>query len=158
MGESSGAPEYTVSAFGHPYVQEEDFVSKFTDEMYATAASSHPGLDTGEPDAPLRQPWGEIHKIARRMAGGLAEAGIGHGDAIGILAGMPVDIAPACQAHLDARRVGHHAASADPAHRPGRVGPGHRDRHRHDLRRKPSSSVHRSTRPSRCWRSAASPS
>ena len=31
------------------------------------------------------------------MAGALAEAGIGHGDAIGILAGQPVDIAPSCQ-------------------------------------------------------------
>ncbi|MEV0297322.1 fatty acyl-AMP ligase [Nocardia sp. NPDC050710] len=73
-------------------------MSRFTDEMYATAQSSARGLVTGEPDAPLRQNWGEIHRIARQMAGGLAEAGIGHGDAVGVLAGMPVDIAPACQA------------------------------------------------------------
>lgn len=73
-------------------------MSKFTDEMFATALSSERGLVTGEPSAPLRQTWGEIHRIARRMAGGLAEAGIGHGDAVGVLAGMPVDIAPACQA------------------------------------------------------------
>ncbi|MDT2008183.1 fatty acyl-AMP ligase [Rhodococcus opacus] len=72
-------------------------MSKFTDEMYATAASSTRGLNTGEPNAPLRQPWGEIHKAARRMAGTLAAAGIAHGDAIGILAGQPVDIAPSCQ-------------------------------------------------------------
>ncbi len=52
---------------------------------------------TGEPNAPFRQTWGEIHRIARRMAGGLAEAGIDHGDAVGVLAGMPVDIAPTCQ-------------------------------------------------------------
>ncbi|WP_431958230.1 fatty acyl-AMP ligase [Nocardia lijiangensis] len=73
-------------------------MSRFTDEMYATARSSSHGLVTGEPDAPLRQPWVEIHRTARRMAGGLAAAGIGHGDAVGVLAGMPVDIAPACQA------------------------------------------------------------
>ncbi|MFF0529159.1 fatty acyl-AMP ligase [Nocardia amikacinitolerans] len=73
-------------------------MSRFTDEMYETGRSSGRGLVTGEPDAPLRQTWSEIHRIARRMAGGLAEAGIGHGDAVGVLAGMPVDIAPACQA------------------------------------------------------------
>ncbi|MFI1911970.1 fatty acyl-AMP ligase [Nocardia sp. NPDC020380] len=73
-------------------------MSRFTDEMYATARLSERGLVTGEPDAPRRQGWGEIHRIARRMAGGLAAAGIGHGDAVGVLAGMPVDIAPACQA------------------------------------------------------------
>ena len=66
--------------------------------MYATAATSAQVLITGEPDAPLRQSWGEVHPIARRMAGALADAGIGSGDAIGVLAGMPVDIAPACQA------------------------------------------------------------
>ncbi|MFG1791940.1 fatty acyl-AMP ligase [Nocardia sp. NPDC049149] len=73
-------------------------MSRFTDEMYATAQASTRGLVTGEPAAPLRQTWGEIHRIARKMAGGLAAAGIGHGDAVGVLAGMPVDIAPACQA------------------------------------------------------------
>ncbi|MEU2252865.1 fatty acyl-AMP ligase [Nocardia xishanensis] len=73
-------------------------MSRFTDEMYATARSTSHGLVTGEPDAPLRQPWGEIHRTARRMAGGLAAAGIDHGHAVGVLAGMPVDIAPACQA------------------------------------------------------------
>ncbi|WP_330184957.1 fatty acyl-AMP ligase [Nocardia sp. NBC_01503] len=73
-------------------------MSRFTEEMYATARTSTHGLVTGEPEAPLRQSWGEIHRIAREMAGGLADAGIGHGDAVGVLAGMPVDIAPACQA------------------------------------------------------------
>lgn len=73
-------------------------MSQFTDEMYASAERSSRGLVTGEPDTPLRQGWGEIHMIARRMAGGLAAAGIRHGDAIGILAGQPVDIAPAIQA------------------------------------------------------------
>ncbi|QRI75467.1 MULTISPECIES: fatty acyl-AMP ligase [Rhodococcus] len=73
-------------------------MSRFTDEMYETAACSPHALVTGEPDAPRRQTWGQIHEQARRMAGALAAAGIGHGDAVGILAGNPVDIAPACQA------------------------------------------------------------
>lgn len=73
-------------------------MSRFTDEMFSTARTTPRGLVTGEPSAPLRQTWGEIHQIARRMAGGLAEGGIGHGAAVGVLAGMPVDIAPACQA------------------------------------------------------------
>ncbi|MEV0030504.1 fatty acyl-AMP ligase [Nocardia sp. NPDC050793] len=73
-------------------------MSRFTDEMYATARSTSRGLVTGEPDAPRRQTWGEVHRTARRMAGGLAAAGIDHGHAVGVLAGMPVDIAPACQA------------------------------------------------------------
>ncbi|WP_416062971.1 fatty acyl-AMP ligase [Rhodococcus indonesiensis] len=73
-------------------------MSRFTDEMYETADRSPHGLVTGEPDAPRRQSWGQIHEQARRMAGALAAAGIGHGDAVGILAGNPVDIAPACQA------------------------------------------------------------
>ncbi|NLU82702.1 fatty acyl-AMP ligase [Rhodococcus sp. HNM0569] len=73
-------------------------MSRFTDEMYATAARTSRGLVTGEPDAPRRQQWGEIHALARRMAGGLAAVGVGHGDAVGVLAGEPVDIAPSCQA------------------------------------------------------------
>ena len=75
-----------------------DTVSKFTDEMYATARTSDRGLITGEPDAPVRHTWGEIHVVARRMAGGLAASGVGPGDAVGVLAGLPVDIAPAVQA------------------------------------------------------------
>ena len=31
------------------------------------------------------------------MAGGLAAAGVGHGDAVGVLAGAPVEIAPTAQ-------------------------------------------------------------
>ncbi|MBB3035955.1 fatty acyl-AMP ligase [Hoyosella altamirensis] len=73
-------------------------MSRFTDEMYATAASSPTGLVTGEPSAPLRQSWNEVHQVARKMAGGLAELGIGPGDAVGILAGQPVEIAPSVQA------------------------------------------------------------
>jgi len=73
-------------------------LSKFTEEMYATAAVTDRGLVTGEPDNAFRQTWGDIHQEARRIAGGLADVGIDRGVAIGILAGQPVDIAPACQA------------------------------------------------------------
>ena len=36
--------------------------------------------------------------MARRVAGGLAAAGVGRGDAVGVLAGAPVEIAPTAQA------------------------------------------------------------
>ncbi|MFC8178671.1 fatty acyl-AMP ligase [Rhodococcus sp. NPDC057297] len=73
-------------------------MSRFTEEMFSTARTSKRGLVTGEPDQALRQSWGEIHQVARSMAGALADAGIERGDAVGVLAGQPVDIAPACQA------------------------------------------------------------
>ena len=52
---------------------------------------------TGEPHAPVRHTWGEVHQRARRIAGGLAAAGVGHGDAVAVLAGAPVEIAPTAQ-------------------------------------------------------------
>ena len=52
---------------------------------------------TGEPDAPVRHSWAEVHARARRIAGGLAAAGVGHGDAVAVLAGAPVEIAPTAQ-------------------------------------------------------------
>ena len=52
---------------------------------------------TGEPHAPVRHTWGEVHQRARRIAGGLAAAGVGHRDAVGVLAGAPVEIAPTAQ-------------------------------------------------------------
>jgi fatty-acyl-CoA synthase len=52
---------------------------------------------TGEPHHPVRHTWGEVHEKARRAAGGLAAAGVGHGEAVGVLAGAPVEIAPTAQ-------------------------------------------------------------
>jgi fatty-acyl-CoA synthase len=52
---------------------------------------------TGEPHVPVRYTWGEVHERARRVAGGLAAAGVGHGDAVGVLVGAPVEIAPTAQ-------------------------------------------------------------
>jgi fatty-acyl-CoA synthase len=72
-------------------------VSRFSDKMYDNAHTSGRGMVTGEPHAPVRHTWGEVHQRARRVAGGLAAAGVGHGDAVAVLAGAPVEIAPTAQ-------------------------------------------------------------
>jgi fatty-acyl-CoA synthase len=72
-------------------------VSTFTQNLYRTAATSTKGMVTGEPGTPVRHTWAEVHAHARRIAGSLAAAGIGPGDAVTVLAGSPVDIAPAIQ-------------------------------------------------------------
>jgi fatty-acyl-CoA synthase len=73
-------------------------VSRFTQTMYDSAQSSLKGMVTGEPNAPVRHTWGQVHERSRRVAGGLAAAGVGHGDAVAVLAGEPVEIAPTAQA------------------------------------------------------------
>src|SRR5882757_135000 len=72
-------------------------VSRFTDTMFSNARTSPKGMVTGEPDAPVRHTWAEVHERASRIAGGLAAAGVKHGDAVAVLAGAPVEIAPAAQ-------------------------------------------------------------
>ena len=72
-------------------------MSRFTTTMYCNARTSRNGIVTGEPHAPVRHTWGQVHLKARRIAGALAKAGIGHGDAVGVLAGAPVEIAPTAQ-------------------------------------------------------------
>ena len=72
-------------------------MSRFTETMYENARSSRKGMVTGEPHAPARHTWAEVHERARRVAGGLATAGIGPGDAVAVLAGAPVEIAPTAQ-------------------------------------------------------------
>ena len=72
-------------------------MSRFTDKMYRSAHESARGMVTGEPYEPVRHTWLEVHERARRVAGGLAAAGIGPGDAVGVLAGFPVEIAPTAQ-------------------------------------------------------------
>ena len=52
-------------------------MSSFTETMFASAQWSVKGMTTGEPDAPVRHTWGEVHERARRIAGGLAAAGVG---------------------------------------------------------------------------------
>ena len=72
-------------------------MSRFTEKMFRNARESSKGLVTGEPHTPVRHTWGEVHERARRIAGGLAAAGIGYGDGVGVLAGAPVEIAPIAQ-------------------------------------------------------------
>ncbi|WP_350222967.1 AMP-binding protein, partial [Mycolicibacterium porcinum] len=76
-------------------------MSRFTEKMFRNARESKRGMVTGEPHEPVRHTWGEVHERARRIAGGLAAAGIGHGDAVGVLAGFPVEIAPTAQGVFD---------------------------------------------------------
>ncbi|MFL6084051.1 MAG: fatty acyl-AMP ligase [Mycobacterium sp.] len=72
-------------------------MSRFTETMFANAQWSLKGMVTGEPHAPVRHTWIEVHERARRVAGGLAAAGVGHHDAVAVLAGAPVEIAPTAQ-------------------------------------------------------------
>jgi fatty-acyl-CoA synthase len=73
-------------------------VSRFTDKVFGDALiNSSNGITTGEPHAPVRHTWSEIHEGARRVAGGLAAGGIGRGDAVAVLACAPVEIAPIAQ-------------------------------------------------------------
>lgn len=76
---------------------EEVVVSRFTEKMFHNAMTTTKGMVTGEPVAPVRHTWREVHEQARRIAGGLAAAGVGLGDAVGVLAGAPVEIAPTAQ-------------------------------------------------------------
>ena len=73
-------------------------MSRFTDKMFHSARTSTKGMVTGEPGEPVRHTWLEVHQRAARIAGGLAKAGVGLGDAVGVLAGAPVEIAPTAQA------------------------------------------------------------
>ena len=73
-------------------------MSRFTEKMFHNARTVTTGMVTGEPHEPIRHTWGEVHERARCIAGGLAAAGVGPGDAVGVLAGYPVEIAPTAQA------------------------------------------------------------
>ena len=73
-------------------------MSRFTETMFANAQRMHKGMVTGEPDTPVRHTWWEVHERAAKIAGGLAAAGVEHGDAVAVLAGAPVEIAPTAQA------------------------------------------------------------
>src|SRR4029078_6263364 len=65
--------------------------------MFHSARTGTTGMVTGEPYAPVRHTWGEVHERARCIAGGLAAAGVGPRESVGVLAGLPVEIAPTAQ-------------------------------------------------------------
>lgn len=78
-------------------------MSRFLAMLLDSAARSPRGMTTGEPNNPVRHTWPQVHVTARRMAAALRagtsdQAGLGHGSAVGVLAGEPVSIAPAAQA------------------------------------------------------------
>ena len=75
-------------------------MSTFTDQMYGNAATSARGLVTGSLDAPVRRSWGEVHQQARKMAGALANAGVGPGSVVAV--------SPATRptSHRSPRRIG----------------------------------------------------
>ena len=106
-------------------------MSRFTDTMYGNAHASTNGMVTGEPHAPVRHTWGEVHQRARRVAGGLAAAGVGHGDAVAYWPAPPWR-SPRPPRAVDARRQPDDAPPADAAHRPAGVGERNHDCHRHD--------------------------
>ena len=74
-------------------------MSRFLATLLESAARSEHGMTTGEPTAPARRPWREVHDTARRMA---ATLGTAAGDraprSVGVLAAAPSVIAPAAQA------------------------------------------------------------
>lgn len=64
----------------------------------ARAATSDRGITTGVPHAPVRHTWGDMYDAAQRGAAVLQARGLGSGGAVAILAGYPVDVAPAAGA------------------------------------------------------------
>ena len=107
-------------------------MSRFTENMFRNARESTKGMVTGEPHDSGPPHLGRGARAGTRIAGGLAAAGMGHGDAVGVLAGAPVEIAPTGQG------LWMRGASLTMLHQPtprtdlAAVGRGHHDRHRHD--------------------------
>ena len=73
-------------------------MSRFVDGVLATAAGTRTGMVTGEPGTPVRRSWADLHQLARRIAGRLTGSGLRPGQAVAVLAGAPVQIAPVAQA------------------------------------------------------------
>ncbi|WP_199512637.1 fatty acyl-AMP ligase [Nucisporomicrobium flavum] len=73
-------------------------MSRFLDRLIDSARTSDRGLVVRDGDGFARRTWGELHHQARRIAGGLAEAGVGPGSRVAVLCGQPGEVAPLVQA------------------------------------------------------------
>ncbi|GIM90883.1 putative ligase [Paractinoplanes toevensis] len=62
-----------------------------------TAQAAATGMVTGEPAAKARITWSELHRKARGVAAGLVRGGLQPGQAVAVLAGLPVETAPVAQ-------------------------------------------------------------
>jgi len=74
-------------------------MSRFLAMLLESATRSERGMTTGEPKAPVRTQWRDVHAVACRMAATLSTAVDGRAPAsVGVLAAEPAAIAPAAQA------------------------------------------------------------
>ncbi|MGX7825377.1 fatty acyl-AMP ligase [Actinokineospora sp. 24-640] len=75
-------------------------MSRFVDMLLDSARTrgDAKGMTTGEPHAPVRHTWAQVHEQATRMAGALVSGGLARHGAVAVLAAEPVTIAPAVQA------------------------------------------------------------
>ena len=72
-------------------------MTAFVDSLRA-AAEGDAGIVTGEPSAPTRTLWREVHAAARRGAQRLVDGGLRLGESVAVLAAEPAEVAPAVQA------------------------------------------------------------
>ncbi len=74
-------------------------MSRFVDTLLTSATGpGDRGMVTGEPAAPVRRTWAQVHADARTQAAALIDGGLEPGDAVAVLAADPAAIAPAVQA------------------------------------------------------------
>lgn len=71
-------------------------MSRFVETLIARARDSPAGLTTGEPLAPVRRSWAEVHEHALRVAADLG-AHVAPKEAVALLADDVADIVPAAQ-------------------------------------------------------------